>query len=122
MNQLVDISKKLYEPFPYKDTRKIQEDFIKEFQAIPDEDNCLNGDLNTYFANIAGTLGYVLKGKSTSIPKGQIDMLHYTFFEYFDQYTFLAGKISQYQDFSREMIHYEQARTLLLEYLSDQND
>nr|WP_062106099.1 YxiJ family protein [Bacillus niameyensis] len=75
--QLVLINEKLLKPFPYRDTDKIQEDYGNIFAALSDDDNWLTLDFNTYCMNIAGTLSYVLIGKSNEIPKDQIEMLRF---------------------------------------------
>jgi hypothetical protein len=67
-------------PFPYRDTEKIQEDFCSEFKKIKDDENSLVGDFNTYCMNIAGTLSYVLAGKQEEIPQRQFEKLQLSFF------------------------------------------
>ena len=112
--ELKSLKESLYNPFPYRDTDKIQEDFIKELS----EEDCLTGDLNTYWMNIAGSLSYVLKGNSKGIPKGQIEWLHLSFFDIFHQYRFLEEKMANYPTFYEEYLKNEKARKLLLDYLS----
>jgi hypothetical protein len=112
--ELKTIKESLYNPFPYTDTDKIQKDFNKEFA----EEDCLTGDLNTYWMNIAGSLSYVLKGNSKSIPKGQLEWLHLSFFNIFQQYRFLEEKIANYPILYEEYMNNEKARKLLLDYLS----
>lgn len=104
----------LYNPFPYDDTDKIQIDFKEELS----DDECLTGDLNTYWMNIAGCLSYVLNGNEKSIPQGQLKWLRLTFFDIFTQYKFLEGKIAGYPTFLEEYLNYERARLLLLSHLS----
>lgn len=104
----------LYSPFPYSDTYKIQDDFKNELS----EDDCLTGDLNTYWMNIAGSLSYVLKGSVKRIPQGQKDWLHLSFFDIFHQYRFLEEKIADYPTFNEEYMNHEKVRKLLLDYLS----
>lgn len=104
----------LYNPFPYDDTKKIQIDFKEELS----DDDCLTGDLNTYWMNIAGCLSYVLNGNEKSIPQRQLEWLRLTFFNIFIQYKFLEGKITEYPTFLEEYLNYEKVRTLLLCYLS----
>ncbi|MEH7610643.1 YxiJ family protein, partial [Gottfriedia acidiceleris] len=83
LKQLNVIKYKLDNPFPYRDTDKIQDDFRKEFLNLSEDDDCLTGDFNTYCMNIAGTLSYVLSGNTNKIPKYQIEFLHKSFFEFF---------------------------------------
>lgn len=116
--QLVLINEKLHKPFPYRDTDKIQEDYSNAFSKLSDDDNCLTADFNTYCMNVAGTLSYVLIGKSNKIPKGQIEMLRFSFFEFFKQYRFFEDNITQYDGFYQEYMDFEKARKLLLQYLS----
>ncbi|EOR24611.1 MULTISPECIES: YxiJ family protein [Bacillaceae] len=116
--QLVLINEKLQKPFPYRDTDKIQEDYSNAFSKLSDDDNWLTADFNTYCMNIAGSLSYVLIGKSNKIPKGQIEMLRFSFFEFFKQYRFFEDNITQYDGFYQEYMDFEKARKLLLQYLS----
>ncbi|WP_231507667.1 YxiJ-like family protein [Bacillus sp. UNC41MFS5] len=112
--ELKTLKESLYNPFPYKDTDKIQEDFYKELS----EEDCLTGDLNTFWMNIAGSLIYVLRGNSKRIPQGQIEWLHFSFFDIFHQYRFLEEKMADYPTFYEEYRYNEKARKLLLDYLS----
>lgn len=116
--QLVLINEKLQKSFPYRDTDKIQEDYSNAFTKLSDDDNWLTADFNTYCMNIAGSLSYVLIGKSNKIPKGQIEMLRFSFFEFFKQYRFFEDNITQYDGFYQEYMDFEKARKLLLQYLS----
>ena len=118
LKQLNEIKNELDKPFPYRDTDKIQEDFRTEFLSLSDEEDFLTGDFNTYCMNIAGTLSYVLAGKTNKIPQGQIEMLQKSFFDFFKQYKFFEDKIETYNDFFREYKNFEQTRTLLLHLLS----
>ncbi|MEH7086426.1 YxiJ family protein [Neobacillus drentensis] len=52
------------------------------------------------------------------IPQGQVDWLHLSFFDIFEQYRYLEEKISDYPTFFKEYMNNEEARKLLLEYLS----
>lgn len=104
----------LFNPFPYDDTAKIQIDFKEDLS----DDECLTGDLNTYWMNIAGCLSYVLNGNEKSIPQGQLEWLRLTFFDIFIQYKFLEEKIADYPTFMEEYLNYERVRTLLLSHLS----
>jgi hypothetical protein len=115
--QLYEIEKKLHKPFPYKNIYEIYEDFTIYFAKLSDDENCLTGDFHTYCMNISGTLSYVMKGKSKRIPKKQIDMLRFSFFEFFPQYVFFKDKMIHYREFYREYSNYEKARKLLLDYL-----
>jgi hypothetical protein len=107
-------------PFPYRDTDKIQEDFRSDFTKLTDDKDSLVGDFNTYCMNIAGTLSYVLNGKTADIPQRQIDKLQLSFFNWFQQYKFIEDRINDYEEFSREFKNFEEARMLLLNYLSKQ--
>ena len=114
IKQLIELKEKLEKPFPYQDTDKIQEDFRAEFSELADEENCLTGDFNSYCMNIAGTLSYVLAGKTNNIPNWQIEMLQYSFFEFFTQYKFFENEVGIYRDFLAEYKANEEARKLLL--------
>lgn len=110
--ELQKLHSSLQEPFPYRDTEKIQRNYIFS------EDACLNGDLNTYWMNILGTLHYVLQDKRTKISYKQIKLLHFSFFETFQQYHVLESHIERYPIFYRNYTAYERTRKLLLYYLS----
>lgn len=109
--QLQKLYSSLREPFPYRDTEKMQRNH--KFS----EDDCFNGDLNTYWMNISGTLSYVLLNKSSKIPYKQIKLLHYSFFETFQQYHIIENHIEKYPTFYRDYAAYERTRKLLLYYL-----
>jgi len=113
--ELQGIKDSLYTPFPYSDINKIKHDFIKKLNP----DDILTADLNTYWMNIAGSLSYVLRGKSKAIPQGQIDWLQLTFYDIFHQYYFLQESMIHYQVFYDQYRSYEKARMLLVEYLPD---
>ena len=119
LKQLSEIKSGLDKPFPYREIDKIQADFRAEFLSLSDESDFLMGDFNTYCMNIAGTLSYVLAGKTNKIPQGQIEMLQKSFFELFKQYKFFEDQIETYKDFFREYKNFEQTRTLLLKLLSE---
>lgn len=104
-------------PFPYRDTDKIQDDFCSDFMKLADDENSLVGDFNTFCMNVAGTLSYVLAGKEKSIPQGQIEKLQLSFFNWFPQYKFIEGKIDDYKEFGQEYRSFEEARNLLLKHL-----
>lgn len=112
--ELQAIKESLHLPFPYSDIFKIQDDFIKEINP----DDILPADLNTYWMNIAGSLSYVLRGKSKAIPQGQIDWLQLTFYDIFHQYCFLQERMINYPTFYEQYMSYEKARKLLVDYLS----
>ncbi|MEH6958075.1 YxiJ family protein [Neobacillus drentensis] len=118
LKQLTEIKNELGKPFPYSDTDKIQDDFQTEFLNLSDEEDCLVGDFNTYCMNIAGTLSYVLAGKTNKIPQGQIEMLQKSFFDFFKQYKSFEDKIETYNDFFQEYKNFEQTRKLLLHLLT----
>ncbi|MBT2288725.1 hypothetical protein J7E73_06160 [Paenibacillus albidus] len=113
MDDMISIwsSLDLNKPFPYKDTNKLRAEFL------PEED-FFNCDFNSYCMNIAGTLSYILEGKSVEIPPEQIDMLRYSFFDLFSEYKFLEDKVSGYHDFVQNYRNFEEARQMLLMYLS----
>jgi len=112
--ELQGIKYSLYTPFPYSDINKIKHDFIKKLNP----DDILTADLSTYWANIAGSLGYVERGKLQAIPQGQIDWLQMTFYDIFHQYYFLQGSMINYPMFYAEYLNHEKARELLVDYLS----
>lgn len=111
LNKLLALD--LCKPFPYTDTSKIKSDF-KELIL---EDDCINADLNTYWMNINGNLSYILRGRSQNIPQCQIDWLQMSFFNLFQQYSFLEEHIGLYPGFYEEYIKYEKARNLIFCYL-----
>ncbi|GAB1780064.1 hypothetical protein PMEGAS67_55410 [Priestia megaterium] len=114
-DELKQLNSELHHPFPYDDIYKIQNKFNKEFQ----EDDILTGDLDSYWANIAGSLSYILKGKTKKIPLNQINELKLTFFEAFPQYSFLESEIFNYITLYHEYKIYEKVRKLMLEYIFD---
>jgi hypothetical protein len=65
--------------------------------------------------NIAGTLSYVLSGKTDKITKRQIEILQMSFFDFFNHYKFLEEKINNYIDFFEEYKNFEETRKLLLQ-------
>jgi len=67
--------------------------------------------------NIAGSLSYILKGKTKEIPQNQIDELKLTFFEVFPPYSFLEKEISTYPSLYKEYRVYEKVREHMLSYL-----
>lgn len=117
-HQLIQINEKLQQPFPYRDTDKMKEDFSSDFSKLSEDDNWLTADYNTYCMNIAGSLSYCLVDQSNEIPKDQLEMLKRSFFELYKQYQFIEAKITQYDGFYQEYQLFEEARELLLNYLS----
>ncbi|MDI3089793.1 YxiJ family protein [Priestia megaterium] len=113
MDELKKLNNDLYHPFPHKDIRKIQNKFSEKLH----ENDLLTADFNSYWMNIAGSLSYMLKGKTKKIPQNQIDELKLTFFEVFPQYSFLEKEISTYPNLYEEYKVYEKARELMLSYL-----
>ncbi|WP_399629757.1 YxiJ family protein [Sporosarcina sp. SG10008] len=113
--ELQVIKDSLHIPFPYSDIYKIQEDFIKEINP----NDILTADLSAYWANIAGSLGYIERGKSEAIPQGQIDWLQLTFYDIFHQYYFLQESMINYPTFYAEYMNHEKARELLVDYLTN---
>ncbi|PAE38329.1 YxiJ family protein [Bacillus sp. 7884-1] len=117
IKQLTEIKSKLDKSFPYRVCGQIQEDFRDEFLKLSQQDNSLNGDFNDFCMNIAGTLSYVLAGKTDRIPKWQIAILEMSFFDRFQQYKFLEYGISSYKEFFEEYTNFEETRKLLLQVL-----
>ncbi|WP_319017920.1 YxiJ family protein [Priestia megaterium] len=113
INNLKQLEVELHQPFPHDDVDKMKNEFNEKFR----EDDVLTADLDSYWANIAGSLSYVLKGKTKKIPQNQIDELKLTFFEAFPQYSFLEKEISTYPSLHEEYKVYEKARELMLRYL-----
>lgn len=116
--QLIQISEKLHQPFPYRDTDKIQEDFLPEFSKLSQDENWLIADYNTYCMNIAGSLSYCLEDLTDEIPKDQIEMLKFSFFDFYKQYQFFEAKITKYDGFYQEYQLFEEERKLLLVYFN----
>lgn len=69
--------------------------------------------------NIAGTLSYVLDGKTNKVAKRQIEILQMSFFDFYEQYQFLECKISNYKDFFEEYKKFEETRKFLIQVVSD---
>jgi hypothetical protein len=114
IRKLTELKGQLDNPFPYKDTDKIQEDFENHFLNLSDDEDSLTGDFNTYCMTMAGTLSYVLAGNTNKIPKSQIQFLQKPFFDLFTQYRFIENKIGNYKDFYDEYKKFEETRKLLL--------
>ncbi|OPH47321.1 hypothetical protein BC351_11710 [Paenibacillus ferrarius] len=108
-------SNELLNPFPYRDTDRIQAMYKHEFSLIPNE--IFNADFNDYCMTITGTISYVLNGHEDDIPLRQINLLKMNFFERFTKYIFLEMNIAQFSIFNTEYKSYEKARKLLLEIL-----
>ncbi|MDT0147695.1 YxiJ family protein [Priestia aryabhattai] len=113
MDELKKLNNDLYHPFPHEDIRKIQDKFSEKLH----EDDLLTADFNSYWMNIAGSLSYMLKGKTKKIPPNQIDELKLTFFEVFPQYSFLEEEIFTYLNLCEEYKVYEKTRELMLRFL-----
>ncbi|MGJ7910464.1 YxiJ family protein [Neobacillus sp. LXY-1] len=113
INQLLKLKKKLTKPYPSRDTDKIQNDFRSFFS----EDDCINGDLNTYWMNIVASSTTISKGKFKEITNKQIKLMEQSFFDYFKQYKFLESHINNYPIFYEEYLNHEKARMLTLYYL-----
>ncbi|WP_002147602.1 YxiJ-like family protein [Bacillus cereus] len=114
-NELQKMHSPLYKPFPYRDTRKLQQDYKNTFT----EDDCINADLNYYWMHTAGTLIRVLNKNEKKISFQRIKWLRKSFFEWFPQYLFLETKIVKYPILYRDFMNYEKARKLLLYYLTE---
>ncbi|MEB4860693.1 YxiJ family protein [Priestia megaterium] len=113
MDELKKLNNDLYHPFSHEEICKIQDKFSEKLH----EDDLLTADFNSYWMNIAGSLSYMLKGKTKKIPRNQIDELKMTFFEVFPQYSFLEKEISTYPNLHEEYKVYEKVRELMLSYL-----
>lgn len=113
INDLKQLEVELYHSFPHDEVDKMKNEFNEKFR----EDDVLTADLDSYWANIAGSLSYVLKGKTKKIPQHQINELKLTFFEVFPQYSFLEKEIFRYPTFYEEYKIYEKTRLLMLNYL-----
>ena len=113
INDLKQLEVELYHPFPHAEVDKMKNEFNEKFR----EDDVLTADLDSYWANIAGILSYVLKGKTKKIPQHQLNELTLTFFEVFPQYSFLEKEIFRYPTFYEEYKIYEKTRLLMLNYL-----
>jgi len=112
---LKQLNNELYHPFPHDNVWEIQNKFNEKLQ----EDDILTADLDSYWANIAGSLSYILKGKIKRIPVNQINDLKLTFFEAFPQYSFLEREFSKYTTLHQEYKTYEKVRKLMLKYVFD---
>ena len=113
INDLKQLEVELYRSFPHDEVDKMKNEFNEKFR----EDDVLTADLDSYWANIAGSLSYVLKGKTKKIPQHQINELKLTFFEVFPQYSFLEKEIFRYPTFYEEYKIYDKTRLLMLNYL-----
>lgn len=113
LDELKKLNNDLYHPFPHEDICKVQDKFSGKLH----EDDLLTADFNSYWMNIAGSLSYMLRGKTKKIPQNQIDELKLTFFEVFPQYSFLEKEISTYKNLYEEYKMYEKTRELMLRYL-----
>lgn len=103
----------LLKPFPYNDTSKIRADFKEHFL----ETDCINGDLNTYWMNISGSLSYILRGTPKKVPKKQKEWLGRSFFDIFKPFQFLEPHIHNYPVLFEEYHTHEKARMVILCYL-----
>ncbi|MEH6867865.1 YxiJ-like family protein [Priestia megaterium] len=112
-DELKKLNNDLYHSFPHEDIHKIQDKFSEKSH----EDDLLTAAFNSYWMNIAGSLSYMLKGKTKKIPQNQIDELKLTFFEVFPQYSFLEKEIYTYPNLYEEYQIYEKARELMISYL-----
>ena len=113
INDLKQLEVELYRSFPHDEVDKMKNEFNEKFR----EDDVLTADLDSYWANIAGSLSCVLKGKTKKIPQHQINELRLTFFEVFPQYSFLEKELFRYLTFYEEYKIYEKTRLLMLNYL-----
>ncbi|TRZ38010.1 hypothetical protein CEQ21_21600 [Niallia circulans] len=111
IKQMLQLS--LRNPFPYQDLSKIQQDFKKQFS----KEDCLNGELNTYWMMISSSLNFLLKGKSISIAPKSIAWLKMSFFDIFPQYQFLEPHLEKYPYLYKEYVHFNNARFFILFYI-----
>ncbi|MFC8687863.1 YxiJ family protein [Brevibacillus porteri] len=107
----------LSNPFPYEDTKKMEKEWGEHFSALPEE-HCFNADFSYYCSVIAGTISYIVKGKAMNIPKGQIDYIRKSFFEVSPQYCFIKESLGKYPKLFNEYTSNEQARKLILDFIS----
>ncbi|MED0960574.1 YxiJ-like family protein [Bacillus paramycoides] len=114
-NELLKVHSLLNKPFPYRDTRKLQQDYKNTLS----EDDCINADLNYYWIHTAGTLSRVLNKNEHKISFQQILRLQKSFFEYFPQYRILETEIVKYPILYRDFMNFDKARKLLLYYLTE---
>ena len=105
-------------PFPYNDLTLLREEFQDEFENVKDE--CINGDLNTYWMFIDGMGGGGLKTiLDDSLERYRVKkMLQKTFFDWFPKYRFLERyDLGEYKDLDLEFKIYDKVRFLLLEVI-----
>lgn len=122
MRELSDLfDKQLSNPFPYKDTKKMEKELEDHFSTLQ-EDYCFNADFSDYCSAIAGTISYIVKDKATNIPNRQIDYIQKSFFENFPQYCFIKESLGNYPNLYSEYKSYERARKLILDFLSKHKD
>lgn len=105
----------LRDPFPYDDISKMLRDFKHVISSLS-EPLDFNPDFNAYCTTIAGSISYVLDGKT--IPPQQAKLLSQNFFERFPIYKILEHSVADYPTFNNEYTTFEKARKLLLEYLT----
>lgn len=110
--KLIRFSKNLKGLFPYEEIRKLKNDWGHYLS----EDDCLSGDLNTYWMSIYGSALYIAKGKSMERRKKNVEFLTLSFFNRFKQYKPLEQHINQYPLFYREYMNHEKVRVLILYY------
>ncbi|RPK10766.1 YxiJ family protein [Priestia endophytica] len=110
--ELLRFSKTLKGPFPYNEIRKLKNDW----RHYLSEDDCLSGDLNTYWMSIYGSALYIAKGKSMERRKEKVEFLMLSFFKRFEQYKPLEQHINQYPLFYQEYMNHEKVRILILYY------
>ncbi|MFS0582738.1 YxiJ family protein [Brevibacillus sp. 179-C 1.1 NHS] len=115
LSELFD--KQLSNPFPYGDTKIMEKELEDHFSALQ-EDHIFTADFSDYCSAIAGTISYIVKDKAINIPKGQIDYIQKSFFESFPQYCFIKESLGKYPNLYSEYTSYEQARKLILDFLS----
>lgn len=119
INKLSELYKThLSNPFPYEDTNKIKAEFKGNFAQI---DENLNADFSDYCSVIEGTITYILNANVEGIPERQVELIHKSFFERFEQYSFIEERLSYYPNLCNEYNVHEKARRLILDFLSSHN-
>ncbi|MGF9909857.1 YxiJ family protein [Brevibacillus porteri] len=122
IRELSDLyERQLSKPFPYEDTKKMEKEWREHFSALQEE-HFFNADFSYYCSVIAGTISYIVKDKAMNIPKGQIDYMKKSFFEAFPQYCFVKESLGKYPKLFNEYTSYEQARKLILDFISNHRE
>jgi hypothetical protein len=116
--------RKVYEeetmcPFPYDDLHELKDTLQEEFKRNVSGE-CITGDLNTYWAYIAGLAS---GGIDSRLPDDlerykTKEWLEKSFFDWFPKYRFLQRyDFSEYEALNRDMRVYDKLRIMLLELI-----